>query len=82
MQTRGARCAGIVGVVDGDRGLPELVEDTLAAGGIPVAVARNAGFDIVVSDFGILHCLYACFVAEFWVFPDAAGLEKLRHPYA
>ena len=45
--------AVVVDVVDGDLCHAELVEDTLAAGGVSVAVACYSLFDIIVIDLGI-----------------------------
>ena len=67
VQARGPRGAVVVDVVDGDGGHAELVEDALAAGGVAVAVAGYAGFDVVVVDGGVEEGFDAGFEAEFMV---------------
>ena len=53
VQARRAGRAGVVGVVDGDAGHAELVEDALAGRRVAVAVAGDAGVDVVVVELGV-----------------------------
>lgn len=59
MQTSGAGRAIVIDIVDGDLGHAELIEHTLATGGIAVAIARDALVYIVVVDLRIQHSLDA-----------------------
>ena len=61
LQARGARRARVVRVVDGDVGHAELVEDTLAGGGVAVAVACHARLYVVVRDVCVQQGLCARF---------------------
>ena len=76
VQTRGARRAGIVGVVDRDAGHSELVEDPLAGGRVAVAVAGDAGVDVVVGDLGVQQGFCASFEAEFGVLAQGAWFDE------
>lgn len=53
MQPRGASRAIVVDIVNWDLRHAELIEDTLAAGAIAIAVAGDALLDIVIIDLGI-----------------------------
>ena len=77
LQTRAARCTGIVRVVDGDVGHAELIEDALAGGGVAIAVAGDAGLDVVVGDVGVEKGFGAGFEAEFGVGAEVAGFDEL-----
>ena len=66
IQTRRARRAVVVHIVDGDAGQAELVEDALATGAVAVAIAGDALVDVVVVDLRVNEGFDAGFVAEFW----------------
>jgi hypothetical protein len=78
VQSRGARGAVIVDVVDGDARHAELVEDALAARAVAVAVACHALVHVVVVDVCVQQRFDACFEAQLRVVDFAAGLDELR----
>jgi hypothetical protein len=82
METSAASAAVIVDVVDWDLGHAKLIEDSLAAGGIAVAVAGNSLVDVVIVDLGIEHRFHAGFESELGVVNFAAGFDKFSHAYA
>jgi hypothetical protein len=63
-------------------GHAELVEYSLAAGGVAVAVAGYALVDVVVVDLGIEHGFDAGFEAELGVVDFSSGLDELGHAHA
>lgn len=71
--------AVIVDVVDWDLGHAELIEDSLSAGGISVAVTCHTLVDIVVVDLGIKHGLNTRLEPEFGIINLASGLDELGH---
>lgn len=77
MQPCRAGGAIIVDIVDGDLRHAELVKDSLATGGVAVAVAGDALVDIVVVDLGIEESFDAGFEAEFGVV-DCTETQRLR----
>lgn len=82
VQARGSRGAVVVDVVDGDLGHAELVEDTLAAGGVAVAVAGYALVYVVVRDLCVEQGLDTGFEAELCVVNLPAGLDEFGHAHA
>ena len=82
VEAGGAGGAVIVDVVDGYLGHAELVEDSLAAGGVAVAVAGDALVDVVVVDLCIKHGFDASFETELGVVDFASGLDEFGHAYA
>ena len=82
VQTSRASRAVVVHVVDGDLGHAELVEHTLAAGGVAIAVASDTLVNIVVVDLGIEHSLDTSLETELSVVDLAAGLDELGHAHA
>lgn len=82
VQAGGAGGAVVVDVVDGDLGHAELVEDTLAAGGVTVTVAGNTLVNIVVADLGVKHGLDTGLETELGVVNLSARLDELGHAYA
>jgi hypothetical protein len=82
MQTSGARTAVVVHVINWDLGHAELVKDSLATGGVAVAVACDALVDIVVVDLGVKQGFDACFEAELSVVDFASWLNEFGHAYA
>lgn len=82
VQTGGAGGAVVVDVVYGDLGHAELVEDTLPAGGVTVAVAGNTLVNIVVVDLGIKHGLDTGLETELGVVNLSARLDELGHANA
>jgi len=82
VQSRGSCTAVVVDIVNWDLGHAELVEDSLTAGRIAVAVACDALVDIVVVDLSIQHGLDTSFETELSVVDLASGLNKLGHAHA
>ena len=78
-EARRARAAVVVDVVDGDPREAELVEYALPAGGIAVAVACDALFDVVVVDLRIEERFDTGFVAELGVVDFSAWFDELGH---
>jgi hypothetical protein len=79
----GAPCrAVVVNVVYWDRRQAELVEDSLAAGGIAITIASDTLVDFVVRDMSIKHGFDASFEADFGIVDLPAGLDELRHAHA
>ena len=64
MQTRGASRAVVVNVVDRDLCHAELVEDSLSAGGVAIAVACNASVDVIVVRLSVYKSFDACLVTQ------------------
>lgn len=67
MQTGRASRAIVVDIVDWDLRHAELVEYTLAAGAVAIAVAGDALFHIIVIYMSIHECFDAGFETEFCV---------------
>jgi len=82
VEAGGAGGAVIVDVVDGYLGHAELVEYSLAAGGVAVAVAGNALVHVVVVDLCIQHGFDAGFEAELCVVDFPARFDEFGHAYA
>ena len=82
IQTSRASRAVVVYVVDGDLGHAELVEHTLAAGGVAIAVAGDTLINVVVVDLSIQHSLDTGLETELSVVDLAAGLDELGHAHA
>ncbi|KFX92965.1 hypothetical protein V490_05049, partial [Pseudogymnoascus sp. VKM F-3557] len=82
VQTGGSGGAVVVDVVDGDLGHAELVEDTLTAGGVTVAVAGNTLVNIIVADLGVKHGLDTGLETELSVVNLSARLDELGHANA
>ena len=59
-----------------------MVEDTLAARGIAVAIAGDTLVDFVVRNMGIQHSFDAGFEAELSVVDLSAGLDEPGHAHA
>ena len=57
----------VVDIIDGNLGHAELVKDSLAAGGVAIAVAGDALVDIVVIDLGVEEGFDPRFEAKFRV---------------
>lgn len=74
--------AVIVNVVNGDLCHAELIEYSLAAGGIAVAVASYALVYIIVVDLRIQHGLDARLKTELGVIDFSARFNELGHAYA
>jgi len=72
----------VVDVVDWDLGHAKLVENSLAAGGVSVAVACHTLVDIVVIDLSIKHSLDTSLETKFGVINLASGLDELGHAHA
>ena len=82
VQTSGASTAIVVDVVNWDLGHSKLVEDSLAAGGVAIAIACNALIDIVVVDLGIEHSFDTSFESELSVVNLSSWLDELGHAHA
>jgi hypothetical protein len=82
VQSSGTSTAVIVDVVNWDLGHAKLVEDSLTASGIAVAVACDTLVDIVVVDLGVEHGLDTSFETELSVVDLASGLDELGHAHA
>lgn len=82
MKTRRASRAIIVDVVNGDLCHAELIEYSLAAGGIAVAVASYTLVYVVVVDLRVKHGLDARLKTEFGVINFSARFDELGHAYA
>jgi hypothetical protein len=82
VETGGAGGAVIIDVVDGDLGHAELVEYSLPAGRVAVAVASNALVHIVVVDLCVQHGFDAGFEAELCVVDFPARFDEFGHAYA
>lgn len=78
LQPRTACCARVGGVVHGNTGHAELVEDALAAARVAVAVACHAGLDVVVGQVGVEERFGAGFEAEFGVRAETAWFDEFR----
>lgn len=82
MKTRGAGRAVIVDVVNRDLCHAELIEYSLATGGIAVAVAGYTLVYIVVVDLRIQHGLDASLKTKLGVIDFSARFNELGHAYA
>jgi hypothetical protein len=82
MQTSGTSTAVVVDIVNWDLGHAELVEDSLTAGGVAVAVAGDALINIVVADVRIEESFDTSFKSELGVIDFASWLDKLGHANA
>src|ERR1700722_1376295 len=82
VQTRAPCRAVIVHVINWNRGQAELVEDSLAAGGVAIAIAGHTLIDFIVRDMSIKHGFDAGFKSEFSVVDLSAGFDELRHAHA
>ncbi len=78
MKPCGAGGAVIVDIIDRELGHSELVEDALAACGVPIAVARYAVLNFIIIDLGIKQGLDASFEAEFSVVDWLADVRVLQ----
>ena len=82
MEASSTGWAVVIYVVDGYFGHAELVEYSLATGGVAVAVAGDALVDVVVVDLCIKHGFDASFETELGVVDFASGLDEFGHAYA
>lgn len=82
IETGAAGRAVVVDVVDGNLSHAKLVEDTLAAGRVTIAVAGDALVDVVVVDLGVEHGFDTCLIAKFRVVDFATGLDEFGHAHA
>jgi len=79
----GASCAAVVvDIVHGDACHAELVEDSLSASRIAIAVTCNALVDVVVVDVRVKHGLDTRLKAQLWVVNLATRLDELGHAHA
>jgi len=74
--------AVIINIIDWDLGHAELVEHSLPAGGVSVAIAGDSLVDIVVGDLGVQQSLNASFKAKFCVIDLSSRLDKFGHAHA
>ena len=82
MQSSASCRAIVVDVVDGNLRHAKLIEDSLAACAVAVAVACDALVDVVVVDLGIEHSLDTSFKPELGVVDLSSRLDELGHAYA
>lgn len=82
VETRAARRAVVIDVVDGYLRHAELVEYALAARAITVAVAGHALVDVVVVDLRVQQRLYTGLETQFCVVDFSSGFDELGHAYA
>ena len=82
MQTRRPSRAIVIYIVDGNLRHAELVEYSLAAGTVAVAVTGNALVNVIIVDLGVEERLDAGFEAEFGVVDLAAGFDEFGHTHA
>jgi hypothetical protein len=82
MKTGRSSSTRIIRIVDRDAVHPELIKDTLAAGGVAIAVAGDAGLHVVVCDLGIEHRLDTRFVPELRILACSTRLDELRQANA
>jgi hypothetical protein len=59
----------------------ELIEDSLAAGCIAVAITRNSRLDIVIVDLSIQHSLDARFVPHLGICTLLSRFDELGETY-
>ena len=76
MQTCGSGAAIVVDIEDGDPRHAELVEYSLAAGTVSIAVTGYALIDVVVIDVRVEESFDAGLVAEFGVVDFAARFDE------
>lgn len=81
-QPRTPRRTIIVDIINRYLRHSELIEHSLAACGIAVAVAGNALFDVVVVYLGIEHGFHASFESEFGIIYFSTGFDEFGHAYA
>ncbi len=82
MKTRRSSRTVIVDVVNRDLCHAKLIENSLAAGGIPVAVASYTLVYVVVVDLRVQHGLDARLKTELGVIDFSARFDELGHAYA
>jgi len=82
MQTSRASRTVVVNIVDWDLGHSELVEYSLSARRVAVAIACDALVNVVVTDLRIKHSLDTSFEAELGVVNLASWFDEFGHAYA
>ena len=82
MQSGGPSRAVVVHIVDGDLGHAELIENSLTASAVAIAVTSDSLIDIVVIDMGIEEGFDTGFETELSVVNLATGLDKLGQTYS
>ena len=82
VQARASGAAVVVDIVDGYSRHAKLVEDTLTAGTIAIAVACNSLVNVVIVDVCVHQGLDTSFVSELCVVDFATRLEELGHANA
>lgn len=75
-----SRGAIVILVIDGDSSHAKLVEDSLTAGTIAVAIACHPHVHVIVVDMSIQHGLDASLVPKFGVIDFASRLEEFGQP--
>lgn len=74
--------AVVINIINWDLGHAELVEHSLPAGGVSVAIAGDSLVDIIVGDLGVQQGLNTSFEAEFCVIDLSSRLDEFGHAHA
>lgn len=81
MEAGGSCGAVVVHIVNGNLSHAELVKDSLATGGISVAVAGNSGVDFIIVGLRVDEGFDAGFKTEFSVVDFSTRFDELGHAY-